>query len=253
MSVPQAELVQQHLHQALSSSLFRNAGRQASFLRFVVNRALEEPKAGLKEFEIGMEVYNRGVDYDPRVDPIVRVEAARLRTRLREYYDLEPNSVIRIELPKGGYIPQFVVVAERAPQPAATLQQVFAGNAVTLAVTPFRSLSQDPENQEFCDGLTAELLHQLTQSAILQVIARDKRLPVSEHETVARYLVDGSVRRADKRVRVTVNVMELNSARVIFSNIYQQDLTDVFAVQETISRDAALGITNRLQVATAEK
>ena len=133
------------------------------------------------------------------------------------------------------------------------MQQVFTGNEVTLAVTPFRSLSQDPENQEFCDGLTAELLHQLTQSAALQVIARDKQVPVGELETKARYLVEGSVRRADKRVRVTILVMELNSARVIFSNTWQQDLTDVFAVQETISRDAALTITNRLQLATAEK
>ena len=74
MSVPQAELIQQHLHQALSSSLFRNADRQASLLRFVVTRALEDSRASLKEFEIGMEVYNRGINYDPRVDPIVRVE-----------------------------------------------------------------------------------------------------------------------------------------------------------------------------------
>src|SRR5262245_53466265 len=123
MSVPQAELIQQHLHQALSSALFRNADRQASLLRFVVNRALEDSRASLKEFEIGMEVYNRGINYDPRVDPIVRVEAARLRTRLREYYNLEPHSPIRIELPKGGYIPQFIVITESAPPPGMALRQ----------------------------------------------------------------------------------------------------------------------------------
>lgn len=251
MSVPQAELVQQHLHQALSSSLFRNADRQARFLRFVVNRALEDSNAGLKEFEIGMEVYNRGVDYDPRVDPIVRVEAARLRSRLQEYYNLEPHSPIRIELPKGSYIPQFIVISEQ-DKAATPSQQMMTGSAVTLAVTPFRSLSQDPKNQEFCDGLTAELLHQLTQSPILQVIARDAPFATTELESKARYLAEGSVRRADERVRVTIHVMELNSGRVVFSNIYQQELTDIFAVQETIASDAALAITKRLQVATAE-
>jgi hypothetical protein len=155
--------VSRHVDRALSSPLFRNAGRQSRFLRFVVDAALQSPEAAIKEFEIGMAVYDRRPDYDPRTDPIVRVEAARLRARLREYYDTTPPDLIRIDLPKGRYVPQFISVSGDPAQSAPDL---------SVLVSPFRSLSADAKDQSFCDGLTEEVLHQLAQNPRLRVVTQ---------------------------------------------------------------------------------
>ena len=103
-------IINHHVDQALNSPLFRKAERQARFLRFVVHAALQAPPATIKEFDIAIAVYDRRADYDPRTDPIVRVEAARLRARLREYYEITPPERLRIDIPKGQYVPRFIPV-----------------------------------------------------------------------------------------------------------------------------------------------
>lgn len=81
----------------------------SDFLRFVVEQTLQGKSDQLKQTVIGVAVFGREPDYDPRVDPVVRVEARRLRAKLQEYYaGSGAADPIRIELPKGAYQPQFV-------------------------------------------------------------------------------------------------------------------------------------------------
>src|SRR5439155_497976 len=71
------------------SELFSRSPRMSRFLRFTVERSLEGHAEELKEYLLGVEVFDRKPDYDSRIDPIVRVEARRLRAKLRSYYDTE--------------------------------------------------------------------------------------------------------------------------------------------------------------------
>ena len=97
-----------HLHQILSDRRFASAGRNARFLRFVVESTLDGKAGEIKETVIATEVYGRSSDYDPKTDSIVRVEASRLRQKLRSYYESEgKNSAIRFHLPSGSYVPSF--------------------------------------------------------------------------------------------------------------------------------------------------
>jgi hypothetical protein len=94
------------LDKILASDAFAGAERPGRFLRFVVEQAL----AGnpLKETLLGVEVFGRNPSYDPRLDGVVRVEAVKLRSRLKEYYKTEgAGDPVRIDLPKGGYLPSF--------------------------------------------------------------------------------------------------------------------------------------------------
>ena len=92
----------------LSSGAFVRSPQLAGFLRFIVGERLSGRKDPPKENELGMRVFNRGPDYDPRIDPIVRVQARQLRFKLREYYQAEGRADrIRIEVPKGSYLPEF--------------------------------------------------------------------------------------------------------------------------------------------------
>ena len=84
-----AERVRTQLDRILASAAFADAERASSFLRFVVERALEGRSGEIKESVIAVEVLSRNPSFDSRADPIVRVEARRLRDRLRSYYDGE--------------------------------------------------------------------------------------------------------------------------------------------------------------------
>jgi hypothetical protein len=122
----------------LSGSAFADADRASRFLRFVVEAAIEGRAGEIKESVIGVEVLGRSPSFDPKTDPIVRVEAGRLRARLNTYYQSEGKvDPVLISLPKGGYVPEFsenksATWTQRAWHPAMLL---IAGALMGLAVS----------------------------------------------------------------------------------------------------------------------
>jgi len=106
------ELWQQALDRILSAQTFHKSKRLRGFIKLAVERASLDSGPPLKEYEIGVSVYERPGSFDPRSDGIVRVEATRLRHKLREYYESEgKNDPVRIELPRGSYMPVLHVAA----------------------------------------------------------------------------------------------------------------------------------------------
>ncbi|HZW81511.1 MAG TPA: hypothetical protein VFF50_13635 [Candidatus Deferrimicrobiaceae bacterium] len=237
-------IVNHHLDQALSSPLFRNAERQSRFLRFVVDAALQFPEAAIKEFEIGVAVYDRRTDYDPRTDPIVRVEAARLRARLREYYEVTPPERVRIDIPKGRYVPLFIPVDGA---------HAHAVSDLSILVPPFRCLSSDPGDQNFCDGLTEEVLHKLAQVPRLRVITESVAAWLEQREgPKPRYLLEASIRRAGAQIRLTLHLMELTGGgSTQFSNVYQATTNDIFATQERLAEEIRADLSAALHIGNA--
>ncbi|HXG16748.1 MAG TPA: hypothetical protein VNK50_10895 [Calidithermus sp.] len=102
----------------LASRLFARAERHRRFLEFIVTETLAGRGDRLKGYTIGVHVFDRAPDFDPTLDAIVRVEAARLRAKLREYYDEEGRwDPVRFGLPKGSYRPLIVQAAAPRPRP----------------------------------------------------------------------------------------------------------------------------------------
>jgi adenylate cyclase len=103
-----ADGVRAHLDNVLRSPQFDASARSRDFLCFIVEEALAGRGAGLSQTSIAMTVFGRTGDFDAVVDPIVRVQAGRLRRSLERYYLLGGDTgAMRIELPKGGYAPLF--------------------------------------------------------------------------------------------------------------------------------------------------
>ncbi len=98
----------EQLERVLQSRTLQNSESLKAFLRFVVEKTVDDEGALLKEYTIATEVFGRNDDYDPRIDSVVRVQAGRLRTKLHEYYTTEgKGDQIVIDLPKGHYHPVF--------------------------------------------------------------------------------------------------------------------------------------------------
>src|SRR5581483_11031229 len=155
----------------LSHGLFIRSERMARFLRFVVEQSLEGKASDLKEYLIGVEVFDRKQTYDPRVDPIVRVEARRLRSKLKAYYDeAGREDHVLLEFIAGSYQPHIRIrppesLRERTPQSWT--------DPATIAVLPFVNLGGNSEHDYFSDGLTEELIHALTKVGGMRVVAWD--------------------------------------------------------------------------------
>ena len=131
------ELVEEQLRRILGSSLFANSDRLRRLLQFVADETLSGRREQLKEYNLGMGVFDRGASYDPRTDPIVRVEAGRLRTRLTNYYATAgAEDPLIIDLPKGAYaisVQPRTAAAEPEPAPAAPARRLPDRKTVALA------------------------------------------------------------------------------------------------------------------------
>jgi len=117
---------------------------------------------------------------------------------------------------------------------------------IILAVLPFDNLSNDPETQFFSDGISEEIIQRLSRGASLKVIGRtssfqfrDERKAEAAQALRCSHVLDGSVRRAETRVRISAHLVEAASATTLWSDRYDRSLEDIFAVQDDISENIA--------------
>ena len=109
----EAELVTEELERILKSPPLDNSPSLCRFLRYVVEETLAGRSGSLKEYSLGVVVFERGEEFDPRLDPIVRVQARNLRVRLAQYYGAAgANDPVLIDLPKRTYVPVFRIRGE---------------------------------------------------------------------------------------------------------------------------------------------
>ncbi len=317
------EQIRLELDRILSSRVFSTAKRSRMFLHYVVERSLLN--SAPKEFEIAVEVLGRGADYDPDIDATVRVEASRLRQRLREYYDTAGKTdPILIEIPKGGYGAVFTSREGNTHSPAShaasplqeksnatgagfirtqvsdsaavvlapdltaassptgrtphstrrikvtvgvvvvlaviaavvviglwlgkrRLQRV--GPIRSLAVLPLQNLSMNANEEYFVDGMTDALITELAHIPNLRVVSRTSVMQEKGNKKPLRQIaselnvdavVEGSVVRSGDRVRVTVQLIDARDDRHLWAQSYEEQMTDILALQDKLVREIAL-------------
>ena len=226
------------------------------FLRFAVSRTLEKNTGSLKEYTIGVEVFDRPESFDPGIDPIVRVEARRLRAKLCKYYEMEGRlDEIVIELPKGGYVPKFRK-RERSRMPETS-----ASGGLGIAVLPFQNLSLAEDVAYFGDGLTWELIHHLTRIPDLRVVAWNSAarirgeqddLAVIREKLKVDSILTGSVRLSSDRLRVVVQIIDTASGAYLWSETFDGTTGDVFTIQERIAHVIVKKLTSQSKSAAAQ-
>lgn len=248
---PSPEQILLQLDRILKSSVFVRSERLRRFLRVTVELALAGNAESIKEYMLGRDVFDRGKNYDPRVDSIVRVEARRLRKKLHEYYQqLGAADPISIEFPPGSYVPaiRWRGAAAPRPTPLVALTEARPLNPLTVAVLPFVNLSPDPDQDFFCDGITEEILNTLSTVPQLNVVARTsvfrfkgKTADVREigKQLHAGTVIEGSVRKADNTLRISAQVIDAIQGVLLWSGTFDRELTDVFAVQDEIAQAIA--------------
>ncbi len=107
-AVPPAELIRQQINRILTSPEFTATDVQKSFLTFVVETVLAGRSHEIKGYTVATQVFGRGEDFNQATDPIVSIQANKLRRALERYYLVAgQNDPVRIDIPKGSYVPHF--------------------------------------------------------------------------------------------------------------------------------------------------
>ncbi len=237
------KLVHVELDRLVSSRELRGAKALADLLRYCVQQTLENNVQQLKEYWIGVNVFRRGEEFDPAADPIVRVQARRLRHKLELYYRSNSTHEVTILLRKGAYLTEFHV----APiEPNANGSAAAPAPITSVAVLPIADLSSDPENRSFCDGLMDELIHALAEAGELLVVARTSLLQYRNtlidirdigQQLGADAIIEGSVVREASRRRVSIRLIDARTGYALLSWQADADTSEAITVQESLAQN----------------
>ncbi len=233
------------LNRIVASKVFRQADRLKRFLTFIVEETLAGRGERLKEFVVGVEVFGKDDSFDPRNDPIVRVQARRLRAQLARYYREEgQDDELMIDLPKGGYAPVFRPL-KSAPARRSAIPALVSRN--TVVVLPFADHSAAHDQEYFCHGLSQEIIHLLTRTEAIRLVAWNEGAPAHTHIAMrevaerlnAALIVTGSVRTAGGEARIVTNLIDAANGCYVWSGVIDRPLKNIFAIQEEVARAAA--------------
>lgn len=173
---PPEDDIRQQLEKILASPEFQNSPMLGEFLRFVVGKTLSDCAQEIKGYTVATEVFRRKADFDAAKDTIVRIQGGRLRRALERYYlTIGAQDPIRIDIPKGAYVPTFHLAArEKAggEVSAATLDAAVLPlpSGPSVAVLPLINLTGDRKQEFFADGLAEEITNELARYQDLRVI-----------------------------------------------------------------------------------
>jgi len=246
-ALPRSAVIAQ-LDKVLSSSTFIRSKRLGRFLRFTVEQCLEGRQNALKEYLVGVEVFNKMETFDPRIDSIVRVEARRLRSKLERYYQTEGrDDQVVIQFRKGSYVPMLLTREQMKSMGFADDFGVRTG-VKSIAVSRFTNLGVDPAYAYFCSGLTDDIVSALTKVPAFRVVARMPNGNGAE-EVKADFILEGSVRKQGDRLRISAQLIDTANSLYIWSETYERDMSDAFAVQDEISRAIVVALRKEFQSA----
>jgi TolB-like protein len=237
------------LDRVLASRTLSRATYLNRLLKCCVKETLAGNSSQLKELWLGTAVFQRKGRFNPARDPIVRVQARRLRQKLSIYYRTEGLlDNIRITLPVGSYVPVFS---------AADLNQwspFQSGRISSVAVLPLAPLDADWESQRFADSMTAELTHALVAGGGLEVVSRTSALAfkgvAQDVRTIGKslnadYIVEGCIRLAENHHRITLQLTATETGYHCWSAWFEQRTSgappDARSIAQILRQELAAG------------
>jgi len=277
------EVVLAALDRLLSSTDFQAPARLKNFLRFIVQETLEGRAGNIKAYNIAVEVFGRDKNFDPLLDPIVRVEAGKLRRLLERYYFLNQDAPICISVPRGSYVPVFsykgidkISISHTSSLAGAAASQ--ASNATlplsgapsrelentlppylerrpSLVIMPFTVIGEGQNLACFVEGLNESLLAEMSQSRdvdVLEVAATGADgndlldTIYRAKEFGSRFILHGRVQRSGEVLRIFAALTDADSARRIWTERFDSPFNDtaLIELQDGVSRKLVAWLTD---------
>ena len=264
MSTISEGAVEQQLERIMASQEFVNGPKLGQFLSYVVNEKLVGDPNKIKQHTIATEALGYGSSFDPMSNPTVRILAGRLRRALDRYYsDQGSQDPIRIDIPKGSYVPAFSDRAKMRNATAASEVSRIPGDlsqepqALTVAVVAFENLSGGEDAAIMAVGLTAEVIVSLARFAELTVLGplapgNDDHgdSAATLRQFGARFALKGWVRTSGSKVRITTDLLDTSAATSLWARTFEYDVneTSLFEIEDAVTSQVAGAIGDGLGV-----
>jgi adenylate cyclase len=239
-----ADRIQRQLQRILASPAFRATDAQKAFLEFVVKKMLTGESEEIKGYTVATRVFGRREDFDQATDPIVSIQANKLRRALEHYYlTAGKKDPVHIEIPKGSYVPifserigdQFPSAQRRSEHDIAR----FKGAWPAVVIRPFQNLTGEPDLDYMAIGLETELATEITRFQDIRVLIhgpqdRGRR----ETDIGARFAIDGSIRKDSAGIKVAIQLIDLATHTQVWADTSESKFTAdrVIAFQEEVAR-----------------
>ena len=230
---PGARAVRRQLERILGNPDFDAPRRSREFLSFVVEEALAGRGEAITQGTIAVRVFARRDDFDPTVDPIVRIQAGRLRRSLERYYLLAgKEDPVWMELPKGSYVPIFRSVAAAEGEsarpaeagtaaPPATVERAPAADGwPSVVVGGFEAVDAASEVGDLARDVREELARELGRYRTVRVLRQNDLADSDPLAPGARFALDGRVRRDGEDLRITARLLDRTSGEQIWGDDY---------------------------------
>jgi adenylate cyclase len=247
--VPKDEITCQ-LERMLASPDFHASPQQIALLKYVVNQTLAGNADSIKGYTVATEVFGRRSDFDQSIDPIVSIQASRLRMALERYYETAgKNDPLRIAIPLGGFVPVF----NQQPQPQPTDAAIdgigpdisVQSSWPSVLIRPLRNLSGDPELDFWGVGLATELADELNRYPNIRVLTLGPDHPnTTADQPAVRFVVDGSARSDGTCIKMILKLTDTRTGRQIWSESSRSSIeaAGLIAFQEDLARSIAVKI-----------
>lgn len=234
-SIPSSSEIRAELRRVLDSAEFDASERNRRFLEYVVEEALAGRAERIKAYSIATLVFGRNASFDPQLDPVVRMEARRLRRSLERFYLTGgKQSTVRITLPKGAYVPEFAnALAPACPTSAADLHSASSnpsrtGHAPVIQITPFASEGDHSINLDYSHGLIHRLMIGFIRYPELCVLGPREHTPASGCGTStvadADFILTGSSAVFAGMMDVNTILMDARTGKVLWGQNFARDL-----------------------------
>ncbi|MDQ2822403.1 MAG: hypothetical protein M3Y65_18835 [Pseudomonadota bacterium] len=194
------------LQATIGSPLFSRAPRTCKLLTYLVDMKRDGRQAEISEFAIGLAVFRRDArSYDTTLDPVVRVQMGRLRTRLAEYAASQTDTGLCLSIPLGTYIPALMQAETFPPAPPSV---AVTPTCKRMQLAPLRNLSVALDSNAFIAGVDEELGSKLFKvfGGLIQLPQHSLAWPASGFDT--RYHLGGSIRVEERHVRASMRLVD---------------------------------------------
>ena len=242
-----ADEILQQLHRILDSPDFNGTSQQRDFLTYVVSETLAGNSQNIKGYTIATQVFGRNEDFDQAIDPIVSIQANKLRRAMERYYLLAGREdKVLIEIPRGTYIPVFTKRVTAAEIPAIETgrdaDSCLDDSCPKILIRPFRNLPDSPEKHSLGTGFASALASEISRYQSFCVLryspeGRSKR----STDIGARFVVEGDFWKDEAGLKIVINLIDARHNRLLWSDTQwlMEDLRRIIAFQEEVA--AVLG------------
>jgi len=235
--------VRQQLQRIMASAEFPATGQQRNFLQFVVAETLEGRTGEIKAYTVATRVFGRTPAFDQAVDPIVSIQANKLRRALERYYLVAgQNDPILIDIPKGTYVPSFALQREQSPHSsAATLRDGWP----SVLVRPFQNMTGDDDLNFLALGMSSELTAELSRYQDIRVLMEN---PAGHGRRVSDiptcFILEGNIRTDADGMKVVAHLLDVRTGVLVWSDSHQctREAAKLIAFQEKVALGVAVKV-----------